>query len=166
MKPKEMREKLDIVAEKGDDKALKEMLKEMATNGMIPTDSAEALYEEIMNSAAEQSKTVTDLINFQDLSKADRVKTILVSDSAELKFTQNLRVIMQDFFAKLENDDVVKVFLALGSSKTFLDSLMKNDPSFSDKLNEMRLGMFEAGIDEREICKELEPDLQLGDIGK
>lgn len=89
-----------------------------------------------------------------------------MSETIELKVNQNMRVVIQELIAQIECEDVKKVFLALGSSALFLNALNAADPDFKKKMDEMRKGMFTAGIDEREICKELEPELQLPEIAK
>jgi len=164
MKCPEMSEKIDLVVQKGEDKAIKAILKEFATHGLIPNDTAEGIYEEIKSSITDQSKTVADLINYEELSKPDRVKTIASSDSIELKVTQNMKVLLQELIAKIECDDIKKAFLALGSSSLFLDTLNKADPDFKKKLESMSQGMYMAGMDEMEICKEIGQDIQVPDI--
>lgn len=89
-----------------------------------------------------------------------------MNDSLSLKSSANCRAELTEHIAKIDDEDVQTLFMVLGSDDSFLDSLNANDPDFSNKLDEIVQGMFEATVDEREILKEVGPDLQASDVKK
>ena len=98
-------------------------------------------------------------------SKA-KIKVIVLSDALTIKASSNCKAELMEHIQKMSDEEVQQMFLALGSDTSFLDSLNKNDPSFSAKLAEIVGEFFTASIDQTEILKEIEPQMHIGEIKK
>lgn len=166
MKPNEMREKLLLVAEKGDDAAFNAMIKSEFSNGLTNPATTQAYFECVNDSQANQQEQVQKILKDEEMDSKARIKVIVSSDALTIKASSNCKAELMEHIQKMSDEEVQVMFLALGSDTSFLDSLNKNDPSFSEKLGEMVGEMFIAGIDQTEILKEIEPQMHIGEIKK